>query len=308
MRYKQIIKKHANKYEQIDRIAADRNFFEGNLAHSIQLKLLGDRKGDSALYRIVSSSVSASVEDLISILIDKFIPQRPGTKDARRTLGDKLSLVESEIKKISPLNFDFDFFQRLNSFVLYLRNSSTHKSSKLSKLEYFKADISTKITLPFIELYNEIIYPILAEGKIDDQQMKIQIISPLDINPEDVFYFGVDGDNTGLKLEDLFLFANDELKLQKMSCSIEQAISESVQFIKKNFLNGEIIYSAGDNILFKGCFNETALQELQRIYHSITSGMTCSIGFGRSFREVYLALKLAKTEPGKNHIIGVEFI
>ena len=30
------------------------------------------------------------------------------------------------------------------------------------------------------------------------------------------------------------------------------------------------------------------------------------IGYGRSFREVYLALKLAKTEPGKNSIVGIE--
>src|ERR1017187_9346755 len=99
LRYKQIIKKYTNKYEQIDRIAADRNFFEGNLSHSIRLKLLGDREGDNAIYRIAASSVSASVEDLINILIDKFIPSN---KDDRRTLGSKLTLIESEIKKISP--------------------------------------------------------------------------------------------------------------------------------------------------------------------------------------------------------------
>ncbi len=52
-------------------------------------------------------------------------------------------------------------------------------------------------------------------------------------------------------------------------------------------------------MLFKGTFNETALQDLQQIYQKITSGLTCSIGFGKTLQEVYLALKLAKAEPGE---------
>ena len=308
LRYKRIIKKHTNKYEQIDRIAADRNFFEGNLSHSIRLKLLGDKKEDNAVYRIAASSVSASVEDLISILIDKFIPQQTGDKDTRRTLGRKFTLIESEIKKISPPNFDFEFLRQFNQFVVYLRNSSTHKNSALLKIEEFKADLSTKITFPFIDYYCDIIFPILATGKTIDHQKSFKIISPSEINPQDIFYFGLDGDNTGLVLQDLFLFTKDEMLFQKMSQSVEQAISNSVQFIKDTFLNGDVIFAAGDDILFKGHFNETGLQELQQIYHTSTSGMSCSIGFGRSLQEVYLALKIAKAEPGKNHIIGIQII
>ena len=48
------------------------------------------------------------------------------------------------------------------------------------------------------------------------------------------------------------------------------------------------------------------LKNIQKIYKSTTSGLTCSIGYGRSFQEVYLALKLAKTQPGKNSIIGIK--
>ncbi len=58
VRYKQIIQAHTDKYEQIDRIAADKKFFEGNLSHSIQLKLLGDKKQDNAVYRIAASTLS----------------------------------------------------------------------------------------------------------------------------------------------------------------------------------------------------------------------------------------------------------
>jgi hypothetical protein len=57
--------------------------------------------------------------------------------------------------------------------------------------------------------------------------------------------------------------------------------------------------------LFKGHFDERAVQTMQQMYQEIT-GLTCSIGYGRSFHEVYLALKVAKAEPGKNSLVGIE--
>ncbi|NJN07775.1 MAG: mCpol domain-containing protein [Richelia sp. SL_2_1] len=38
-----------------------------------------------------------------------------------------------------------------------------------------------------------------------------------------------------------------------------------------------------------------------------TKELTCSIGYGSSLTETYLALKIAKTKPGKNSIVGIQF-
>lgn len=316
LRYRQIIGERGNNYEQIDKIGADKNFFEGNLTHSIQLKLRADRerqedrkgKADNAIYRIAASSIAASIEEVISTLIDKFnlkYRDEKGKLRERKMLGEKLDAIEQVIKGINPADFDSDFLHEFNHFIKYLRNSSTHKSKQKLEIERFRADISTILTFPFIDYYLDIVYPILKDGKIDGPLMKIQKIPFSEIKPGDCFYFGLDGDNTGLALEELFLSAVDEITFQKMSQAVEQAVDESTQFIEKNFPDGKIIFSAGDDILFKGGFNQAALQELQHIYKN-AAGMTCSIGFGRSFQEVYLALKLAKTEPGKNSIVGVE--
>lgn len=63
--------------------------------------------------------------------------------------------------------------------------------------------------------------------------------------------------------------------------------------------------------MFKGFFKQDELEEIKDIYKKSTkrsdpsgSGLTCSIGYGRSLTETYLALKVAKTQPGKNSIFG----
>ena len=99
--------------------------------------------------------------------------------------------------------------------------------------------------------------------------------------------------------------STSENKFKKISESIVKAINEISKFIRSNTKNS-VIFAAGDDLLFKGYIDEDMLKNIQKIYKSTTSGLTCSIGYGRSFQEVYLALKLAKTQPGKNSIIGIK--
>ena len=93
-----------------------------------------------------------------------------------------------------------------------------------------------------------------------------------------------------------------------MSKSIKDAISEIAKFICEKHKKSTIIFDAGDDLLFKGKFVEEDLKRMQEIYYKTTSGLTCSIGYGRSCQEVYLALKLAKTQPGKNSVVGIQLI
>jgi hypothetical protein len=107
-------------------------------------------------------------------------------------------------------------------------------------------------------------------------------------------------------LEELFLACSDESSFQKLSKDVANAISKISKFVADKLGKNAIVFEAGDDLLFKGNFNEDALLEMQAMYSQLTPGLTCSIGYGRSFQEVYLALKLAKTQPGKNAIVGIE--
>lgn len=308
VRYKKIIDNNTNKYIAIDQKNADFNFFKDNLIQSVKLKLQGDIKQDNAIYRIAASSISSSIEDLISLLINKFIYERSSPVE-KATLGYKLKQISLKIESNPPEDFDIEFFKKFNDFMLYLRNSTTHKGKLLTDSERFKADLALKMSFSFIEFYIDVIYPILLSDNSSDPVIqhpkKVNIITLSDINQSEILYYGLDGDNTGQALEELFVNSTSEDKFKKISESIVKAINEISKFIRSNPKNS-VIFAAGDDLLFKGYMDEDMLKNIQKMYESTTSGLTCSIGYGRSFQEVYLALKLAKTQPGKNSIIGIK--
>jgi hypothetical protein len=300
LRYKRIIENHAIKYISIDQETADTKFFSGNLEESIRLKLKGDRRRDNTIYRIAASSISDSAEDLISRLIDKFI-----LENSARTFGEKLGVLRTQVEKNAPSSFDIEFFRKFNDFILYLRNSSTHKGRLLTDLERFKADLAVKMAFPFIEFYTDIIYTILADETTTKPR---QIKNLLEASPEPgkKMYYGLDGDNTGQILEELFFSAKNENHFKKVSQSISKAIARIRNSIIAKAGKNSIVFEAGDDLLFTGDFSRDELESMQGIYSSETSGLTCSVGYGNSFQEVYLALKRAKTHPGKNSIVGIK--
>ena len=118
----------------------------------------------------------------------------------------------------------------------------------------------------------------------------------------------MDGDDTGKLLEELFFSAKDDYHFTKISNSIKKAIAEIRNKIKGKVGDKAIIFDAGDDLLFTGNFALNELESFQGIYNTLTSGLTCSIGYGKSLQEVYLAMKLAKSKPGKGVIIGAEYL
>lgn len=304
-RYKREIEEHTKRYVAIDQQATDKRFFEDNLAHSIRLKLEGDQNPNNAVYRIATSAIAASIEDLMKLLTDKFVSGHSSVKPKRQTLGQRLGSIEAEVNKMTPANFDKEFFEKFNTFMLYLRNSTTHKPKVLTSVERFKADLAIKMSFPFIEFYTDVVYPILSGGKHAQSPKPLKVLSSSDLNANEVFYFGLDGDDTGTKLENNFLESSDEDEFRILSESVTKAVAEIGKLIQSHHQENALIFAAGDDLLFKGRFDGQTLHAMQKMYKSLTSGLTCSIGFGRTIREVYLALKLAKTEPGKNSIVGI---
>ncbi len=308
LRYRRIVEQHTQKYAAIDPNLSDSKFFQDNLLHSIDLKFSGDRKRDNAIYRIAASSISASVEDLISLLLMKFVFSGQYEKLDRRTLGQKLDMVYSCVENSAPSDFDLEFFRKFNEFIKYLRNSTTHKGRLLTDLERFKAELSVKLSFPFIEFYTDIVFPLLSSKQETEKPKQIKVISNSDLKQDDILYYGLDGDDTGFILEELFIANSDQEKFKQLSQSIKNAIAEVIKFVREKCKKSTIIFDAGDDLLFKGKVNEEDLKRMQEIYYETTSGLTCSIGYGRSFQEVYLALKLAKTQPGKNAVVGIQLV
>lgn len=303
VRYKRAIEGYTKTYSLIGKETADNKSFSRNFEESIRSKFKGDKTRDNAIYRIASVSISSNIEDFLTALIINHI-----TDDrVKRTLGDKLQLIQTTVINEASEDFDFEFFNKFNDFILYLRNSTTHKSRSLTTLEKFKADLSVKMAFPFIEFYTDIIHPILIGSSKAENPLQLRQITDIDVAPDGILYYGLDGDNTGAILEELFISSSDEMKFTKMSKTVTKAVNEIVQTIKNTSTKDAVVFAAGDDILFKGKFSHERLRELQNLYRKITSGLTCSIGYGRSFQEVYLALKLAKTQPGKSAIVGLEF-
>jgi len=268
---------------------------------------MADRERDSALYRIAASSVGASIDDLLELIMRRLDGSHSQHQPSGLTLGAKLARIRDALQSRAADDFDHEFLRRFNDFVLYLRNSTTHKGRLLTESEAFKAELSILVSLPFVRYYTGIVQSHL----MDEQQTAASPVRPLALPiapPNESLYFGLDGDDTGKVFEELFLVGGEEQRLRDSSQAITKAISKISERIKQIAGKQAVIFQAGDDILFKGRFSQHQLQELHDLYATITNHMTCSIGYGRSLREAFLALKLAKTTPGKNSIVGIELL
>jgi hypothetical protein len=302
IRYRRKIDEQTEKYLQIGGQNADEEFFRRNLQHSIQLKLRNDQQdADGSLYRIATSSALVSIDDLVRLILSEY------ENAEGLTFGQRLDRIERLLVQNAPEDFDVTLIRKLNDLILYLRNSTTHKTQYASQLERYKADLATQMLFSFSELYAEIVAPAIGQT-MSSAPTRISLLNHPDSSQ--LYYLGLDGDDTGAYIENEMLSAQSANDVKRLSHQISGAINAVVKRIKESghFKKKDIIMNAGDNVLFYGKPDIQLLKELQTIYSDKTDGMTCSIGYGKTLREAYLALKLAKTEPGKQGIVGIELV
>lgn len=291
-------------YETLDKDTKEDKdtFLKNNLLHALEIKIKSDKSDikDNTLYRISSAAIFASLEDLIDRLLIKYKTDEFN----RKTLGQKIHLLQDIIEEKAASVFDFRFLQEFNSFMLYLRNTSTNKNLNLSDSEKFKAELSVSMSLIFLEYYSTVVIQELenAQNSKNDKKYIIKESSLEEIKER---YFGLDGDNTGQYLESLLGSSQKEEELSDFSKKIKKAKDEVCNYIKKS-CDAKIIFSEGDDILFKGKFGLDDLEKMKKIYTEKSGGVTCSIGYGNTFREVLFSMKLAKME--KDSIRGIEFL
>lgn len=115
----------------------------------------------------------------------------------------------------------------------------------------------------------------------------------------DEFYFAADGDDVGHRLE-YFMLRNESAKIIDFSKIFHEAMFWLEHELVKSF-NAEIIFTGGDNILALARSEEDFYSVIESIRSEFQkrADSTLSIGLGKTPREAYFALKLAKTS-GKN--------
>lgn len=118
----------------------------------------------------------------------------------------------------------------------------------------------------------------------------------------------MDGDDTGRELERFFQAGLGSSTFKRFSKAIDSAIQTVAKRLTGSPINGQIIFSSGDNILFRGIYETDAIEELRSTYVRMSGGRTCSVGFGGTPKEAYVALKMAKATLGKNSVMGVTFV
>ena len=135
------------------------------------------------------------------------------------------------------------------------------------------------------------------------QLVNVQILeTPTDKN-QTIFYFGFDGDSTGDYLEMAFEKSNED-EVRQRSQIVHEVIGELKKLIyKATKYHKSVLFAEGDNILFKAPYQTSLLSDLQRIYKEKT-GLTGTIGYGKTLPEVALAMRLAKAQGGGN-IMGI---
>jgi hypothetical protein len=285
--------------------------FEGNIKNALQEYFKSKRKDDgSALggaVRYIGSAFEETIDALYKI-------EESESKSSKIPLSAKINSI---VKKLQDRAFNYEpqlsrdltHLRDIVHLLLELRNASTHEKTS-PDFGKIRARLSTELLFIVAEYFNVLhSHKLLAQSEVNSENIKNAGAKKFRIHEGILgrkYYFGLDGDDTGEQLEKLFRDNVEEKEFSNFSNSISNATNKIQEKIKD--INGKILFCTGDDILFKTTYQHEEIENLREIYSKESGGLTCSIGFGPSVREAYVALKMAKAYPGKNRIVGIELV
>jgi hypothetical protein len=279
--------------------AAERSGFEGDIQNAVQSWFRGVKNADGAALGGAVRHVGRAFEDLIRGVYESLSigSVRP------KNLNDMIQQICSHLNKVCP-DYEPQLLEEVSQLLRRLRNASTHEQTS-PEFGRIRARLSTELLLATSEYFRilnmeGLIKPSITTGMTN----KCNLVG----RPGTQYFFGLDGDDTGRELERLFQGGFDEESFSRFSTAVDSAIRAVSKQIKLTPISGEILFSSGDDILFKGNYSADAIEDLRATYNRIARGHTCSVGFGRTPKEAYIALKMAKATPGKDSVMGVELI
>jgi hypothetical protein len=273
-----------------------------SLLSGVHYRLLGEVTKESYSYRHSIFASSAGIEEVANIILTV-------VKNAdleNKTLGQKLSEVRDVFAKNPKYFVNIEMLEHLTKLITSIRNDIAHPSTEnghSKEITAIQSSLSSQLAFTFLQFTTKTL------GAFIDQNGQLVNIKNLEDpleEDETVFYFGFDGDSTGDYLDRAFGESSEE-EVRKRSKTVKGAIEALKKLIYKETKDDKSVFFAeGDNILFKSRYKISLLNEMQIIY-KVQTGLTGSIGYGKTLPEVSLAMRLSKAKGGGS-IMGIALL
>ncbi|MFP5268700.1 mCpol domain-containing protein [Coleofasciculus sp.] len=299
LRHRSIIDELVDSLTSLLPTGLDLEHLRESLLSGINSRLIGEVTKESYSYRHSIFASSAGIEEVANIILT--IVNNADLEN--KTLGQKLTEVRNIFSKNPKYFVNTETLEYLTRLITSIRNDIAHPSSEngySKELTAIQSRLSSQLAFAFLQFTTKTLSAFLDQnGKLVD----IKILEAPIEEEQTVFYFGFDGDSTGDYLDMAFSQSSED-EVRQRSKIVHGAISELKKLIYKETKDhNSVLFAEGDNILFKGRYQVSLLNELQRIYKDKT-GLTGTIGYGKTLPEVALAMRLSKAKGGDN-VMGI---
>jgi hypothetical protein len=282
--------------------AAKRSGFEGDIQNAVQSWFRGEKLADGSALGGAVMHVGRAFEDLLRGVHEALFPTSAGRA---KMLNDMLGQICSRLNEIAP-DYEPQLLDDVAQLLRRLRNASTHEPTS-PDFGRIRARLSTELLLATSEYLRILHFKGLLEP-MESTSASTSSKYTIEGRSGHTYFFGLDGDDTGRKLEGLFQSGFEPDSLTRFSMAIDAGIRAVSKKLTSAPIQGALLFCSGDDLLFRGKYDADAINELRATYARASGGHTCSIGFGRTPKEAYVALKMAKATPGKDAVMGVELI
>ncbi len=276
--------------------------FESDIANAVHTWFRGAKANDGAALGGAVRHVGRAFEDLVRGVFKAMLGSE---LDSSPSLHDMLLQISSQLQETAG-EYEPHLLSDVAQLLRRLRNASTHEQTS-PEFGRIRARLSTELLFATAEYFRILDSRGLLQATDIDYTAQKRTCAMEGV-PGKRYFFGVDGDDTGHALEQLFHRSADGEEFARYSERISSAIEAVAAQAKRSPLGAMIRFCAGDDLLFEGEYNGSALRSLQDLYLKHTGGQSCSIGFGATPKEAYVALKMAKASIGKGRILGVEVV
>lgn len=308
IRYKKVINEILDSLEE-KRIADHQiQIVKDILLSGVNQRLLGKANEDANNYYMNSTfSFAAAIEEMTNLALMLAISNIDLANEDRNYLSKKISKLNETVKSNSKYFIDEKVLDSLGNLITSIRNDTVHHSPTKKKsllISNLQSDIAQHLAINYIHFISKSVSSFLDEKGSIIITENLESQSPDDKGLE--YYFGFDGDGTGDFIESAF-YKDDfpEQEVVKRSKTITDAVKKLRSIICQTTKNKDaVLFSAGDNILFKSKMDTDLIEKILRKYKEMTS-LKGSIGYGPSLHEATIALKLAKAKRGQK-VMGIK--
>jgi hypothetical protein len=295
LRYRHVVDDLTHSLALLLPIGFDLGHLRESLLSGFNSRLIGEVSGESYNYRHSVFSLSSGVEEMANVILTIL----KNADIENKTLGQKLGEVRDLFANGPKYFINTETLEHLTKLITEIRNSVVHPTNNAGRNQesaIIQSRLSSQLALTFFQFTIKSLSAFLDQN---GELVNVQLLEPSAESDGAVFYFGFDGDATGDYLETAFgESSQDEAEVSRRSQTVHKAIMTLRKIIFKETKNQEsILFAEGDNVLFKAKYSPTMLGELQRAYKEQT-GLSSSIGYGKTLREARIAMRLAKAQRG----------